>query len=131
MSKKIGAFLSSWLPPLILMGTIFFLSSDKRPPLASIPLWNFIFYKGIHICVFATLYASFFRAFYRTRHKDMVNIYIFSFMATILYAAFDEFHQSFVPGRDGNPQDVAIDTLGASFVYFFIKHNLAKIKKFL
>jgi VanZ family protein len=31
------------------------------------------------------------------------------------YAAFDEFHQLFVAGRSGQPTDVLIDTLGASF----------------
>ena len=32
---------------------------------------------------------------------------------SILYACSDEFHQLFVPGRDGNITDVAIDSLGA------------------
>ena len=31
------------------------------------------------------------------------------------YAALDEFHQLFVAGRSGQPTDVLIDTLGASF----------------
>jgi len=31
------------------------------------------------------------------------------------YAALDEFHQAFVPGRVASPDDVLIDTAGASF----------------
>ena len=33
-----------------------------------------------------------------------------SFALVAAYAASDEFHQSFVPGRDASPRDVAIDT---------------------
>lgn len=129
--KKIIYFLSSWLPPTILMSMIFYLSSSVQPEFSDIPILHWGLYKGLHLGVFGTLYASFFRAFYRTEHHDMTNVYIFSFMATILYAASDELHQTQILGRDGNPIDVAIDTLGASFVYLFIKGHIDKIKKFL
>jgi len=33
--------------------------------------------------------------------------------AAVLYAASDEFHQTLVPGRDGNVTDFAADALGA------------------
>ena len=35
------------------------------------------------------------------------------FAATVLFAALDEFHQTFVPGRSGNFTDVCIDSTGA------------------
>ena len=35
------------------------------------------------------------------------------FAASVLFAALDEFHQSFVPGRSGNFTDVCIDSTGA------------------
>ena len=35
------------------------------------------------------------------------------FAATVIFAALDEFHQSFVPGRSGNFTDVCIDSAGA------------------
>ncbi len=34
----------------------------------------------------------------------------------VLAAAFDEFHQSFVPSRTATPRDVFLDTLGAIFM---------------
>jgi VanZ family protein len=34
-------------------------------------------------------------------------------LITILYAFSDEYHQTFVPGRHGQLQDVAIDMTGA------------------
>jgi len=36
-----------------------------------------------------------------------------AFAGTALYAASDEFHQTLVPGRDGNLADLAADVLGA------------------
>lgn len=35
------------------------------------------------------------------------------FLCTVLFAALDEFHQTFVPGRSGNFTDVCIDSTGA------------------
>lgn len=37
----------------------------------------------------------------------------------VLYAISDEFHQTFVPGRNGTPVDVTIDSLGASLGLLF------------
>lgn len=39
----------------------------------------------------------------------------FSILAGVLYAAFDEFHQLFVPGRSGAVFDVLIDSTGVVF----------------
>ena len=35
------------------------------------------------------------------------------FTCTVVFAALDEFHQTFVPGRSGNFTDICIDSLGA------------------
>ncbi|WP_371452184.1 VanZ family protein [Gemella sp. 20925_1_85] len=59
--------------------------------------------------------------------KDFKKTGILSFLFSIIYASSDEFHQTFVPGRDGNIVDVLIDSSGAlvgilvsSIVYFLI-----------
>lgn len=39
---------------------------------------------------------------------------------SLLYAASDEFHQSFVDGRVGSPVDVAIDGVGIAFACWLI-----------
>lgn len=36
------------------------------------------------------------------------------FLLTVAFAALDEFHQTFVPGRNGNFTDVCIDSTGAA-----------------
>ena len=38
---------------------------------------------------------------------------LIGFAATVIFAALDEFHQTFVPGRSGNFTDVCIDSTGA------------------
>lgn len=48
---------------------------------------------------------------------------------TILFAALDEFHQTFVPGRSGNLTDVCIDSIGAIaaslclYIFFSIRQR--------
>ena len=51
-------------------------------------------------------------AWLSTQLKPTLRILI-GFAATVLFAALDEFHQSFVPGRSGNFTDVCIDSIGA------------------
>ena len=59
--------------------------------------------------------------------RDLKKTVILSFFFSIIYALSDEFHQTFVPGRDGNIVDVLIDSSGAlvgilvsCIVYFLI-----------
>jgi len=42
------------------------------------------------------------------------GLYLLVIAWVALSAAADEFHQIFVPGRDGNPADVCLDTLGGT-----------------
>lgn len=44
--------------------------------------------------------------------------YLYALLITVGYAATDEFHQMFVPGRAGTPVDVMIDTIGAGVGVF-------------
>lgn len=39
---------------------------------------------------------------------------ISAFAISVIYAATDEFHQLFIPGRTGTPKDVLIDSAGAA-----------------
>ena len=59
--------------------------------------------------------------------KDYRKTAIVSFLFSVVYAASDEFHQTFVVGRDGNIIDVLIDSSGtlvgimiSSIMYFLI-----------
>ena len=51
---------------------------------------------------------------YLLLRKKRMNI-LLSVSATMLYAASDEFHQTFVNGRSGQLSDVILDTCGGCF----------------
>jgi len=90
-----------WLPILLWAGLIFTLSSI--PSLHSgLGTWDLILRKCAHITEYAIL------AFLLRRALSTP----WAAATAFLYACSDEFHQSFVVGREGRPRDVAIDSLG-------------------
>jgi VanZ family protein len=125
---KVGFFLKSWLPVLAWMIFIFIGSTDLlsaehtsrfigpflrwfAPDIsdATIASVQLTVRKCGHFTEYAILAALLYRAF--SRHRARVIALAFS-VAT-LYAALDEFHQSFVASRTGSPWDVFIDCIGA------------------
>lgn len=51
------------------------------------------------------------------KKKQLPSFYgylLLTFLLTLLCAALDEFHQTFVPGRCGTPVDVLVDSIGIS-----------------
>lgn len=99
------------LPPLLLMGVIYFFSA--QPDLSSgLGLIDLIGRKIIHVAEYALLCFLWWRALRtcaQARHALVV-----AFLVSVGYAALDEYHQTFVDGRNGSPLDVAIDSLGAA-----------------
>ena len=98
-----------WLMIAGWMALIFFLSSQPQLPSAPDPWADLIFKKGAHFTVYAVLAVLFRRALPPSRW-----IWAQSWMFTVLYAASDEWHQSFVPGRHPQLTDVLIDLCGAT-----------------
>lgn len=69
--------------------------------------------KIAHMSEFAILFLlllGMFFAYGNTKHA-----FRYAFWLTVFYAATDEFHQLFVPGRAGRIMDVLIDSAGAFF----------------
>ena len=100
-----------WLPPLLLMGLIFFLSA--QPSLDSGLGWiDTVGRKLVHFGEYALLCFLWWRLL-RTGLPDR-RAALVALLVASLYAATDELHQSFVVGRNGNPLDWAIDTAGAT-----------------
>ena len=57
---------------------------------------------------------------------------LITIVVIIIAASLDEFHQTFVSGRDGNIKDVFIDTLGAlTGIVIFSTYYLTYIKGYL
>ena len=99
-----------WLPPLVWMGLIFFFSA--QPSLPSIPgFWDLLIFKTLHVLAYAILTWLYLRAL-RGGAPTGVPVRLVSAALALAYAVSDEYHQTFVPGRNGSPMDVAIDALG-------------------
>jgi VanZ family protein len=130
-------WLTSWLPVLLWMGLIFFGSTDRgsaghtmgfiepflrwlMPRLsdASIDRLHFLIRKCAHITEYAILGGLAMRAiaahckgcFAGNRWRIAGG----ALVVAALYAASDEYHQSFVPSRGASVDDVCIDAFGAS-----------------
>jgi VanZ family protein len=96
-----------WAALLLWMALIFAFSAQSQLP--SLPQQDTLFKKAAHFCVYAALALLAQRALYR-RSWALAG----ALLLAVLYAASDEWHQSFVPGRHPAATDVLIDTAGAA-----------------
>ena len=130
MVKKLWFFLLYWLPPISLMTIIFFLSSRQSISVGKSYEVNFVTFKSMHILEYALMFFLLFRAYYRTFTKKNKSILFFlAIITTLIYAAFDEFHQTFVPTRSGAIRDIGIDSIGILLSFLYTKIHLAKLVK--
>ena len=127
-------FLKHWLPVLIWLGVIFLGSTDMLsaehtsrflvPFLSWIdPQISFATLNAIqlgirklgHLTEYAILAMLLWRALRSgTRWQMKMSIlFLVAALASAIFAASDEFHQSFVPSRTASPNDVMIDICGA------------------
>jgi VanZ family protein len=100
-------------PALVIMATIFAASATPGSELPSLGnwIWDLLVKKGGHMIGYALLATAYYHAF--TNNRNTANIYyFFAFCLTVLYAATDEWHQKFTPGRNSCIQDVGIDAIG-------------------
>ena len=88
---------------------------DPQTSLAALNAIQFGIRKLAHLTEYATLAALLWRALRGgTRWQVKISILFFvTWIACAIFAASDEFHQSFVPSRTASPNDVMIDALGA------------------
>jgi VanZ family protein len=99
---------------------IFSFSSIPSAKISDTNYIDFVIRKTAHISEFFILYILSYFAFNKN-HK-------WALLFSIAYAASDEYHQSFTPGRGPSPKDVLIDTIGIILGYIFIwKGYFAKI----
>ncbi len=102
------------VPAPAIMLAIWFLSSQSGLPL---PERIFGVDKIAHCIAYATLaaaWALFFLAGKRSSAWSPRLIWVLAFGVSVGYGALDEFHQSFVPGRDASVFDLLADGLGAA-----------------
>jgi len=123
MAKK----LKLWGPVFLWAGLIFFLSS--LPDLKTDFKEDFFLRKAAHSLEYFIMTFLLFRAFKGTLENNESNInrlYMYPAAISLIYAASDEVHQSFVAGRFCSLNDVIIDSTG--ILIFYILLNLMKGK---
>jgi VanZ family protein len=94
------------LVPLALMGVIFWFSA--QPAAGHHAWWVIVFRKLGHI----TGYALLTLAWWWTLQSVVRRPVLWAVLISLAYACTDEFHQTFVRGREGTPRDVLIDAVG-------------------
>jgi len=127
-------FVRYWMPAIVWMAVIFLGSTDMlsaahtsrflvpflrwldpQISLAALNAIQFGIRKLAHLTEYAILAALLWRALRGgTRWQAKMSILLFlTWIACAIFAASDEFHQSFVPSRTSSPIDVMIDVTGA------------------
>lgn len=106
-----------WLPLLLWMVAIFIVSA--QPALPHVPQgWlDTLLKKSAHMAEYAILAILWQRALGMERKWG----WGLALALTLLYAASDEYHQTFVPNRTGRALDVLIDGLGATVGLFLYR----------
>lgn len=106
----------SWAVVVAYMGVIFYVSHLPTLPIPpKFPYQDKLF----HFLAYFVLAFTLANAASRGTHKRRFWI---AFATASLYGITDEFHQSFVPGRDATVGDWAADTLGAWVgAYLYLK----------
>ncbi|OGS19226.1 MAG: hypothetical protein A2219_08140 [Elusimicrobia bacterium RIFOXYA2_FULL_50_26] len=114
-----GKFLSYWLPVAAWCFIIFYLSGVPHLK-TELGAMDMVLRKLAHLTEYAVLFLLSRRAMAGTYPQAQPQpVFSAAIIFSIFYAATDEFHQSFVPGRGPSVIDVGIDTAGV-FAGFFI-----------
>ena len=106
---------SLWVPVIVWAAFIFYLSSVPHLRFFENNLVDFVIRKIGHMGVFGILARLLARAFTGSTFWPWKKIFAISLTLAILYAATDEYHQSFVAGRHAAYSDVFIDGAGSWF----------------
>jgi hypothetical protein len=119
-----------WLPAFLMMMTIFGFSSLPSNAMPDFGLMDLVVQKGGHVLGYGLLALAYWFALrYDKRHWWLVLLMV------VIYAASDEFHQSFVPGRHSSWVDALVfDGAGAVTALALAcwmrgKRNLSKNKQ--
>ena len=101
-----------WIPAFLLMVIIFIFSSLPGNLLPYFGAWDLYIKKGGHALGFGLLGLAYYYAL--PQRLSVGYQWVLAFLMAILFALSDEFHQSFVEGRNSSLVDVVIDGVGAA-----------------
>ena len=87
---------------------------------STIDLGDFLLKKSAHFIEYFILACLLFRSLKLSFNFSLSKTLILGLLLAVLYAASDEYHQSFVAGREPALRDVLIDSVGAGFASLLI-----------
>jgi len=128
---KIRIFVDYYLPVIIWMFLIFYLSSipGLRSGSSSILVELFL-RKSAHLLEYCIFTLLLWRIFYYQLKFSLLKAGLLAIFICFLYSISDEFHQIFVQDRVGQLIDVLIDSIGIIFGFLFgIFISRIKIRK--
>jgi VanZ family protein len=106
-----------WASVAVWAAIIFFFSA--QPSLSTnLGVWDFILRKMAHMTEYAILFLLLWRALRLHIHAERVAM-IAAASAALIYAASDEWHQTFVRGRSGTIRDIGFDLAGILGAWLF------------
>jgi VanZ family protein len=103
-----------WGPFLAALAVVFVLSSLTRVPGA-----EYVWDKLLHSLGYAAISTLALRAFHGGFEAPRLKPSFGAFLFMLLWFVSDEWHQSFVPGRDASALDVAADVVGFGIAMAF------------
>ncbi len=119
-----------YIPAILCMAFLFRSSATPGSDIGwLVPPWDKVLHALAYACLAFSLALCFKRKWWETR--SMI-VFIVSVCLSALYGASDEWHQSFVPGRDAGIPDFVADCCG-SFVgvtTYFIILKFSQLKRF-
>ena len=121
-----------WILVIVWMGVIFAFSHQANSSEKTAVVFggfNIFARKMGHISEFGALYLLLRQAL--RKHIDIKKATYLAVLLAILFAASDEWHQSFVPGRSACVEDVMLDSSAVLVAFFctgWIDKIVAKMK---
>lgn len=111
-----------YLPVLAYMGLIFTLSA-----ISTLPGGGILPDKPVHAVEYGVLAVLLLRWFQGNLAEIRTGPTIAAIAVAVLYGISDEFHQSFVPGREMSGWDLLADTIGAgagiALIVFLVRYR--------
>lgn len=118
---------TSIVPLLLWMVIIFLLSNRQKVAFTDNYPISFSVFKSLHMIEYGILFLLWLRFFHLINFKYQ---YLPALLLTFLYGLSDEYHQSFILGREGKLLDACVDGFGGIVAWYLIIKNKA-IRKFV
>ncbi len=113
-----------WFFVLAWMAFMFFLSNQPGLKSSFEPIVDFILRKLAHLTEYFILAWLLYRALSLSAGKKQALVW--TLVLAFVFALSDEWHQTFVRQRNGNPRDVGIDLVGILAAVYWLKVRFFK-----